>query len=163
MNHLQHTALTAALLLALAACGQPAQPAAEQAAPPAATAPAAAPVMEAVTEAAPEAAAPAAENDGPITAFSANGFSPAWMAEVNGDLLVFEVPDFATPDASTRTITVERSASAKGVNFDGLDGEVGVTLDINGKECTKTGEKREFTATLTYGGQSYHGCADALR
>lgn len=105
-------------------------------------------------------AAPPEAQDTVVRRFRANGFSPAWQAEIDGSKLRFEVPDMGQPDPRLREIPVERLAYAKGVNFDGRDGQVEVSLDINGKPCQRTGAEREFTATLRYGKSTYHGCAD---
>lgn len=142
--------LTALALAALLAACSPSVPE-----------PAAAPVV-AASEVAP-APAPAPESDGPISRFKADGSSPAWQATLDGDQLRFEVPETMGPDSLPRTITVTRLAYAKGANYDGRDGAVSVTLDINAKPCNRTGAEREFTATLSYGQQTYHGCADRLR
>ena len=142
-----------AMLLALAACGKPAEPPKAEVPPPP---PLAAPRMEAPA-AAPQTAA------APITRFKANGFSPAWTAEIDGNTLRFEVPDTAGPDSKPRSAKVGRLAYAKGINFDGKDGDVPFTLDINGKTCDRTGQAREFTATFSYGRHTYHGCADRVQ
>ena len=102
-------------------------------------------------------------NDGPISHFKANGFSPAWNAEIDGDTIRFEVPETVTPDSKPRIAKVIRQAYAKGANFDGKDGKTRFSLDIKGTECKKTGDRREFTATFQYGKRTYRGCADAVK
>lgn len=104
-------------------------------------------------------------NDGPVTHFTAYGFSPAWQAEIKGDVLEFDVPETVGVDKPLRKIRVERSAYAKGVNYDGKDGKVAVTVDIKSGPCdiATEGTSREFFATLTYGKKTYRGCADAAR
>ncbi|MDO5652750.1 MAG: hypothetical protein Q4G39_01400 [Brachymonas sp.] len=131
---------------------------------PAAPAPTPVPAPTPPTPAPAEAAAPA--QDGPVTHFTAYGFSPAWQAEVNGDRLSFDVPETVGVDEPQRVITVTRSAYAKGVNYDGTDGDVAVTLDISSGPCDKATEgngPREFHATLSYGNSTYRGCADGVR
>ena len=154
------------LCVGFAACSKPAEKPATPVAPAPTTAPAttapAAPAANGVAPTAPAAPA-AAANNGPISRFKANGSSPAWEATIDGDSVTFEVPETTTPDGKKRTIKVERSAYAKGANYNGKDGNVPFSLDINGKECVKTGAKREFTATLAYGKSVYKGCADALK
>lgn len=149
------------LCVGLVACSKPAEKPAAPVAPAPTTAPAA-PAANGVAPTAPAAPA-AAANNGPISRFKANGSSPAWEATIDGDSVTFEVPETTTPDGKKRTIKVERSAYAKGANYNGKDGNVPFSLDINGKECVKTGAKREFTATLAYGKSVYKGCADALK
>lgn len=162
------TVTAGALCMGLFACSKPA-PKAEApvapAAPTAATAPAA---PATTTPAAAGAAAPApatapAPANGPVTRFTATGFSPAWEAVIDGDKVTFSVPEIAKPDNDKRTIKVERSAYAKGATYNGKDGNVPFSLDIKGTECIKTGAKREFTATLAYGKSVYKGCADAMK
>ncbi len=101
--------------------------------------------------------------DMPLARFKANGNSPAWRAEIDGEKIVFELPEKAGPDPTKRTTKVERLAYAKGADYNGKDGAVEFTLTIDGKECVKTGDKREFTATFRYGKSTYYGCADGVR
>lgn len=158
------SSVTASLLcMSLLACSKPA-PKVEAPAPAAPQTTASAPAPTAnPTPAAPVAPAATASADSVVTKFKANGSSPAWEVLLDGDTVTFEVPETMTPDGKKRTIKVERSAYAKGANYNGMDGKVAFSLDINGKECTKTGAKREFTATLAYGKSVYKGCADGLR
>ena len=157
------TAAAGLLCMSLAACSKPAEKApASASAAPATTAPAAAPAPAPTAVA----AAPAAANattDTVVTKFKANGFSPAWEAMIDGNTVTFEVPEIMTPDGKKHTIKVERSAYAKGATFNGKDGNTPFSLDIKGAECIKTGDKREFTATLAYGKSVYKGCADAVK
>lgn len=169
-----------------ASAAQPSQPApaAQQAAPaPQETAPAAAPqsVSAPATEATPAAAegdaAAAADvplgpdgkplGDTVVTAYYANGFSPAWEAHIDGDTIRFSVPEIETPDNDLRTAKVERLPYAKGVEYNGQDGKVDFTLNVRSRSCTKSLNKdeksREFTATFRYGDKTYKGCADAVR
>ena len=162
MKHqLLMTAAAGLLCMSLAACSKPAEKAPAPApAAPATTAPAAAPAP------APTAAAPAAANattDTVVTKFKANGFSPAWEAMIDGNTVTCEVPEIMTPDGKKHTIKVERSAYAKGATFNGKDGNTPFSLDIKTSECIKTGDKRQFTATLAYGKSVYKGCADAVK
>lgn len=101
--------------------------------------------------------------DAPIGRFKANGFSPAWSAEIDGNGIRFEVPETIAPDAQPHVARVTRLAYAKGSNYEGKDGETPFSLDINGSSCDKTGVRREFTATFYYGKSIYRGCADALK
>ena len=166
------SAMAGLLCMGLAACSKPADKVAPPAGPapagaPAANAPANPPAPPAANGAAPAPAAgqpaPAAANNGPITRFKATGFSPAWEASIDGNNVTFEVPETVKPDGGKRTIKVERSAYAKGATYNGKDGNVAFSLDIKGTECIKTGDKREFTATLAYGKSVYKGCADAVK
>ena len=162
------SAMAGLLCMGLAACSKPA----DKVAPPAGSAPATAPAANApANPSAPAAngatpaagqAAPAAAN-APISRFKATGFSPAWEANIDGNNITFEVPETVKPDGGKRTIKVERSAYAKGATYNGKDGNVAFSLDIKGAECIKTGDKREFTATLAYGKSVYKGCADAVK
>lgn len=102
---------------------------------------------------------PSASN---MTRINANGFSPAWEANVEGDSVTFLVPDLKEPGMK-RTIQVQRSIYSKGVTYNGKDGAIPVSFDVKNMECIKTGEKREFTATLAYGGSVYRGCADGMQ
>lgn len=105
----------------------------------------------------------------PMTRFSANGFSPAWRAAVDGDTVKLDVPEHARVDPGFTTVKAERSAYAKGVEFSGKDGATDFVLTLDGRtRCEKAGDAdgktdREFNATLTYGKTIYRGCADALK
>lgn len=116
------------------------------------------------------AALAAADADkGPVSGFSANGFSPAWRAEVAGDTVKLDVPEHARVDPGFTTVTAKRGAYAKGVEFSGKDAGTDFVLTIDGRtRCDKAGDAngktdREFNATLTYGKTSYRGCADAVK
>ena len=148
---------------ALAACGpKPSE------APPT---PAPAPAPVAATPAAPPAPeAPAANNglapDGYPLRLAANGFSPAWQARFEGDTLQYEVPETSGPDSALRSVKAARSPYATGFYAEGKEGETVIGLDITKGPCdvaTEGGAPREFNATLTYGQQTYKGCADAVR
>ncbi len=154
------TAAAGMLSMSLIACSKPAEKAPAPAAPaaPTASAPAATPTP---APAAPAASATTA--DTVVTKFKANGFSPAWEAMIDGNTVSFEVPETMTPDGKKRAIRVERSAYAKGATFNGKDGNVPFSLDIKTSECVKTGDKRQFAATLAYGKSVYKGCADAVK
>lgn len=105
----------------------------------------------------------------PMRRFSANGFSPAWRAEVDGDTVKLDVPEHARVDPGFTTVKAERSAYAKGVEFSGKDGATDFVLTLHGRtRCEKAGDAdgkidREFNATLIYGKTTYRGCADALK
>lgn len=106
--------------------------------------------------------------DGVITRFNANGFSPAWRAEVDGTTVKLDVPEHGRVDPGFTTLTATRSAYAKGVEFSGTDGKVEYTLNIRGEACERASDEngktgREFTATLDYGKTTYKGCADAMK
>ncbi|MDO5691937.1 MAG: hypothetical protein Q4G70_05550 [Pseudomonadota bacterium] len=151
------------LVLMLSACEQRSEPPAPAPAPTAAPAPEADSTPAPASEAA---AAPDGADSGPLTRFTAFGFSPAWQANVDGEELEFDVPETTGVDQPLRRIAVERSAYAKGVTFEGKDGDVAVSLDIRSGPCDKATEDdkpREFFATLTYGNSTYKGCADAPR
>ncbi len=113
--------------------------------------------------------AAAAADAGPVTRFSANGFSPAWRAEVDGDTVKLDVPEHKRVDPGFTTIKAERAPYAKGVEFSGKDGDVDFVLTIDGRSrCEKAGDaegrtNREFSATLSYGKSTYEGCADAVK
>lgn len=122
--------------------------------------------------AAPAAAGPAeaaAVAEGPITRFKANGFSPAWRAEVDGETVRLDMPEHGRVDPGFTTVPATRSAYSKGVEFTGRDGDVEFTLNIDGRmRCNKAGDEdgrldREFGATLQYGKVTYKGCADAVK
>lgn len=138
------------MLGALTACNPEsgAPPAAPSAAPPAATAP-----------------APAVP-EGVIVRYKANGYSPAWLTEVDGAQVRLKVPEIDGPDVQPVTLPVERSAAATGVTYTGQHDGTPFTLHIRPGPCTKAtegGAPREFHATLEYGQSHYEGCADALR
>lgn len=104
----------------------------------------------------------------PITRFSANGFSPAWRAEVDGNSVKLDVPEHARVDPGFTTVNVERAPYATGAEYRGKDGDVDFVLTIDGRQrCRTAGDAngktdREFSATLAYGATTYHGCADAM-
>ncbi len=75
--------------------------------------------------------------DGVITRFKANGFSPAWRAEVDGTTVKLDVPEHGRVDPGFTTLTATRSAYAKGVEFSGTDGKVEYTLNIRGEACER--------------------------
>lgn len=158
--------LALALALPLAACTPATEP--TPSAAPAASSPqtAAAPAPADGKES--EAAAPAADDVGVVTRFKANGFSPAWRAEVDGNTVKLDVPEHARADPGFTTLRAERSAYAKGVEFNGKDGQQAFTLTLDGKtRCNRSSDEdgkldREFTATLRYGKTVYHGCADRM-
>ncbi len=106
---------------------------------------------------------------GPYTRFSANGFSPAWRAEVDGENVKLDVPEHARVDPGFTTVKADRAPYSKGVEFSGKDGDVEFVLTIDGRtRCDKAGDAngktdREFVATLSYGNSTYSGCADAVK
>lgn len=112
---------------------------------------------------------PAVGSDAPVARFSANGFSPAWRAEVDGDTVKLDVPEHQRVDPGFTSIKAERSAYAKGAEFTGKDGATAFTLTLDGKtRCDKATTAdgpatREFNATLRYGKTTYRGCADAVK
>ena len=114
-------------------------------------------------------AAAAAGEEGAVTRFKANGFSPAWRAEVDGKTVKLDVPEHGRVDPGFTTVSAERSAYSKGVEFSGKDAGVDFTLNIDGRvRCDKASDEngkmgREFSATLQYGKTTYKGCADAVK
>lgn len=106
----------------------------------------------------------------PISHFKAYGFSPAWQAEINGSTLSYSVPETANINNHLRRITVRRLAYAKGVNYDGNDAGVAITLDIRTGNCNtanisnthKNSNPNQFIASLHYGDKKYTGCANAV-
>lgn len=157
--------LTAAILLA--ACNKPAEAPTDTAAP---AEQAAVPTTGSEVpppEMIPNTDTPATTDgsEAVITRFKANGVSPAWRAEVDGDSIKLDVPEHDRVDPGFTTVTAERVAHAKGVEYSGKDGDVAFTLTIDGKSrCDGSDENgktdREFSATLTYGKNTYRGCAD---
>ena len=88
------------------------------------------------------------------TAFGGN--NSAWRAVVDNDKLSIEGAEL-----KTATITVERSAYAKGVEFFGEDQGQKIGLNIRSQPCTLDGHENEFTATLDVGDKTFKGCAVA--
>lgn len=154
------TALAASLLLV--ACNKP-DPAPI---PPPETAPSAEAVIEPTEAPATDTPAHADGSNTLLTRFTANGFSPAWRAEIDGESVKLDVPEHGRVDPGFTTLAAERLAEANGVEFTGKDGEVAFTLTIDGQtRCATASDAdgntdREFNATLTYGRSTYHGCAD---
>lgn len=146
------TAVVGACVLAACGSGNTQAPTADSATTSAAAAPAAMPVPQAASAA--SAAVP--------VRLKANGYSPAWVAEVEGERMQLSVPAHADPDGKLRPVTVVRTDSTDGTAYQGQDGAVSVTLELNSGPCVRTGEPREFVATLRYGGETMHGCADSV-
>ncbi|MDO5628109.1 MAG: hypothetical protein Q4G43_07290 [Mobilicoccus sp.] len=153
--------LTGALLGTLAACGSADgnENAAPAPAPTAASTPApAAPTTDAPTTETPSTDAPtgeATENGEVGTAFTAFGTDTSWRAVVDGTKLEIE-----GEGAQTRTVTVERSAFAKGVEFTGTENGAEVALVVRDGECKDaSGQDTGMTAKLTQGGKTVEGCA----
>jgi uncharacterized membrane protein len=96
--------------------------------------------------------------ESPISAFTAFGNSDkSWRAVIDGDEMSVEA-EFLKP----ATVVVARSAYAKGVEFIATVDGSPITININGQPCTDdNGQENEFTATLSYKGKSYKGCAVA--
>lgn len=102
----------------------------------------------------------------PIKHFKAYGFSPAWQAEIHGDSLSYTVPETASVTNTPRTIRTARLAYAKGVNYNGTDAGIEITLDIRTGTCSTVTVKdkpSQLIATLHYGNTIYKGCADAVQ
>ena len=148
---------SAAIILALylAACGGTQSGSDTPASAPAASAvaaPASAPAADTAA-----ASAEANTEDTVITAFTAfGGNNSAWRAVVDKDQLSIEGAEL-----KTATITVERSAYAKGVEFFGEDQGQKIGLNIRSQPCTLDGHENEFTATLDVGDKTFKGCAVA--
>lgn len=146
------TALAASLLLV--ACNKPDTPAIPV--------PDATPSAEAMAAPTTDVAA----SDGIVTRFKANGYSPAWRAEIDGDSVKLDVPEHGRMDPGFTSLAAERLAYSKGVEFSGKDGDVAFTLTIDGRtRCDRSSDAdgntdREFNATLIYGRSTYRGCAD---
>ena len=125
-----------------------------------ASAPAASTVAAPASAPAADTAAASAEantEDTVITAFTAfGGNNSAWRAVVDKDQLSIEGAEL-----KTATITVERSAYAKGVEFFGEDQGQKIGLNIRSQPCTLDGHENEFTATLDVGDKTFKGCAVA--
>ncbi|RMH93557.1 hypothetical protein EBB59_04765 [Lysobacter pythonis] len=168
------TALALTATFILAACDKPGEAPAEVVAPVEIPAPAPAPAPETADVPPPEPipntdpALDAGADQGVVTHFRANGVSPAWRAEVDGDTLKLDVPEHARTEPGFTTVKAERQAYAKGVEYSGKDGANAFTLTIDGKTrcdgaANESGETdREFVATLRYGKATYRGCADRL-
>ena len=154
---LLRTSAATALALFLAACGGT-QSGSDTPAP--ASAPAASAVAAPASAPAADTAAASAEantEDTVITAFTAfGGNNSAWRAVVDKDQLSIEGAEL-----KTATITVERSAYAKGVEFFGEDQGQKIGLNIRSQPCTLDGHENEFTATLDVGDKTFKGCAVA--
>ncbi|MFD1244357.1 hypothetical protein [Paralysiella testudinis] len=151
---LLRTSAATALALFLAACGGT-QSGSDTPAP--ASAPAASAVTAPASAPATNTAASAETNpeNTVITAFTAFGDnSSAWRAVVDHDQLSIEGAKL-----KSATITVERSAYAKGVEFFGEDQGQKIGLNIRSQPCTLDGHENEFTATLDVGNKTFKGCA----
>ena len=154
---LLRTSAATILALCLAACGGT-QSGSDTPAP--ASAPAASAVAAPASAPAADTSAASAEantEDTVITAFTAfGGNNSAWRAVVDKDQLSIEGAEL-----KTATITVERSAYAKGVEFFGEDQGQKIGLNIRSQPCTLDGHENEFTATLDVGDKTFKGCAVA--
>ena len=152
---LLRTSAATILALFLAACGGTQSGSDTPASAPAAStvaAPASAPAADTAA-----ASAEANTEDTVITAFTAfGGNNSAWRAVVDKDQLSIEGAEL-----KTATITVERSAYAKGVEFFGEDQGQKIGLNIRSQPCTLDGHENEFTATLDVGNKTFKGCAVA--
>ena len=152
---LLRTSAATILALFLAACGGTQSGSDTPASAPAASAvaaPASAPAADTAA-----ASAEANTEDTVITAFTAfGGNNSAWRAVVDKDQLSNEGAEL-----KTATITVERSAYAKGVEFFGEDQGQKIGLNIRSQPCTLDGHENEFTATLDVGDKTFKGCAVA--
>ena len=152
---LLRTSAATILALFLAACGGTQSGSDTPASAPAASAvaaPASAPAADTAA-----ASAEANTEDTVITAFTAfGGNNSAWRAVVDKDQLSIEGAEL-----KTATITVERSAYAKGVEFFGEDQGQTIGLNIRSQPCTLDGHENEFTATLDVGDKTFKGCAVA--
>lgn len=90
----------------------------------------------------------------PGTAFTAYGQNVAWRAVVENGVLTTE-----GPVAGERTVKVERSAWAKGVEFTGRDGRTEVSLTIRTGSCADPAGDTGMVATLSVGDRQLKGCA----
>lgn len=160
-----HLALFLAAPLALAACVDPfaeltsktPEAVAEQAPRPQdARPPEVSPLDQPIEVAVGEQAATADGVTNVVTAFVAHGTEPGWTVSVAGKTATYE-----RIDARARKVTVNRLAYAKGVEYIGVLNDRPFVLNIRGTECAdlSSGEKHEFTATLTVSGHDYKGCA----
>lgn len=99
--------------------------------------------------------------------FHANGFSPAWRAEIEGATVKLDVPDRNSVDPAYTSVRAESvTRTAHGVEVKGHDGgrTFLLTLD-NSAICQRASDEngktgREYSATLRYGEHTYSGCAD---
>lgn len=103
----------------------------------------------------------------PVTLhFHANGFSPAWRVEGEGETLKIGVPEHRRTDRGYVTVTARHSKDGSFEIYSGKDGAVEYTLTLDAKApCNlASGEdgrgNREFEAIPTYGETVYRGCAD---
>lgn len=90
----------------------------------------------------------------PGTAFTAYGQSVAWRAVVDKGVLTTE-----GPVVGERTIQVERSAFAKGVDFTGKDGRTEITLTVQSGSCIDSAGDTGMKAILSVGDRRLQGCA----
>lgn len=126
----------------------------------------------------PESTAAAMRGDPPLPAnapplatpatlhFHANGFSPAWRVEGEGETLKIDVPEHGRTEPGYVTVTASHSKDGSFEIYSGKDGATEYTLTLDGKApCNIAGDEdgrrdREFEAILTYGETVYKGCAD---
>lgn len=177
-------AWTLPLLAALSACSPkpedappppPAPAPAVEPAPAPAAEPASAPVGETATDAV-EPADPASASESTDAAsalapadfshFTANGFSPAWQAEVEGEQMRFKVPEIDGPDVQPVAAPAQRSVDGELLRYSGEHAGTPFKLELRAGPCvkaTEAGQPREFHAALDYGQSHYEGCADAPR
>lgn len=98
--------------------------------------------------------------------FHANGFSPAWRVEGEGETLTIDVPEHGRTEPGYTTVSASHSKDGTFEIYSGKDGATDYTLTLDGKApCNIAGDEdgrgdREFEAILTYGETVYKGCAD---
>ena len=151
-NHPLSLFTVACAIALLAACAKPAEDT---------DSPVVAPVAPTTATAEPSPPEPAAKlpGDAPATRWIAHGNEPFWSVAVDGTTLTWKTPDMP----AGKTLTAERLAYAKGVNFSGNDAGKAFTLDIKTRPCSDdmSDQTFEFTALWEYGGETMTGCASA--
>ena len=83
----------------------------------------------------------------------------SWRTVVEGNKLSVEA-DFLKP--TTVTVVASSSADTEGVEYASTVNGQPIILNIRNNICTDdNGYQNEFTATLSYAGKTYQGCAVA--
>ena len=92
-------------------------------------------------------------------AFRALGTEPFWSASVAGTKLSYTTPE----DQQGKSIAVTRSDGATRATLSGILAGAKLALEVTPGKCSDGMSDRvyPFTATLTIGGETRHGCASA--